>query len=45
VVQITESLITATGHSKQVTSYAITLTGTAADWQVSDIELQSAGNS
>jgi hypothetical protein len=45
VVQITENLVTATGHSKQATSYAITLTGTAATWQVSDIELQSAGNS
>lgn len=45
VVQITENLVTTAGHSKQATSYAITLTGAAATWQVSDIELQSAGNS
>jgi hypothetical protein len=45
VVQVTENLTTTTGRSKQATSYAITLTGNAAAWQVSDIELQSAGNS
>ncbi len=45
VVQVTENLITSTGRSQQATSYAITVTGSAAAWQVSDIELQSAGNS
>jgi hypothetical protein len=45
VVQVTENLTTTTGRSKQATSYAITLTSSAAAWQVSDIELQSAGNS
>jgi len=45
VVQITENLATTTGHSQQATSYAITVTGSGASWQVSDIELQSAGNS
>jgi hypothetical protein len=45
VVQVTENLTAATGRSKQATTYAITVTGSAAAWQVSDIELQSAGNS
>ena len=45
VVQITESLTTASGHSQQVTSYAITLSGSGSTWQVTDIELASAGNS
>jgi hypothetical protein len=45
VVQVTENLTTTTGHSQQAISYAITVTGSGASWQVTDIELQSAGNS
>jgi hypothetical protein len=45
VVEVTENLTSTAGHSQQATSYAITVTGSGASWQVSDIELQSAGNS
>jgi hypothetical protein len=45
VVQVTENLASTAGHSQQATSYAITVTRSGASWQVSDIELQSAGNS
>lgn len=45
VVQISENMTTSSGRSQQATSYAITLTGSASSWQVTDIELASAGNS
>lgn len=45
VVQVTQDTSTASGHSQQATSYAITMTGSASSWQVTDIELQNAGNS
>jgi hypothetical protein len=45
VVQVTENLTSTTGHTQQATSYAITVTGSGISWQVSDVELQSAGNS
>jgi hypothetical protein len=45
VVQITENMTTASGRKQQVTSFAITLTGGGSSWQVTDIELASAGNS
>jgi hypothetical protein len=45
VVQITENMTTESGRKQQVTSYAITLTGAGSGWQVTDIELASAGNS
>jgi hypothetical protein len=44
VVQVTQHLTTTSGRSQDVTGYAITLTGTGSDWQVTDIELASAGN-
>lgn len=45
VVQITENMTTTSGPKQQVASFAITLTGGASAWQVTDIELASAGNS
>ena len=45
VVRLTENMTTASGRRQQVTSYAITLTGSASAWLVTDIELASAGNS
>lgn len=44
LVQVTERLTTTSGHSQQATLYAITLTGSDSKWQVTDIELASAGN-
>ena len=44
VVVITERITDSTGQSQQVTNYAVTLTGGGTSWQVSDIELASAGN-
>jgi hypothetical protein len=45
VVTITQQ-ITSTGGSRQVTGqYAVTVTSDGSIWQVSDIELASAGNS
>lgn len=38
--------ITGTGGTNQTTTqYAVTVTGSGSDWQVSDIELAAAGNS
>ncbi len=45
VVELTQRITSGTSASQQVTSYAITLTGSGTSWQVSDIELASAGNS
>jgi hypothetical protein len=39
-----QRLITSLGASNGSTQYAVTLTGSGASWQVSDIELASAGN-
>jgi hypothetical protein len=44
LVQITEHLTATSGTSQLVTTYAITVTGSAAAWQVTDIELAAAGN-
>jgi hypothetical protein len=33
------------GRSRGSTSYAVTVTGAGASWQVSDVELASAGDS
>jgi hypothetical protein len=44
VVQVTEQLTTTNGRSQQATVYAMTLTGTGSTWQVTDVELASAGN-
>lgn len=45
LVQITQDLTATSGRSQLVTQYAVTLTGSATTWQVTDIELASAGNS
>lgn len=44
VVSVTQRLTDTRGHSQQVTDYAVTLTGSGTNWQVSDIELASLGN-
>jgi hypothetical protein len=44
VVAIAARIVTTKGTSRQSADYAITLTGTGSAWQVSDIELASAGN-
>jgi hypothetical protein len=44
VVTAGQRLVTANGTSSGSTQYAITVTGSGASWQVSDIELESAGN-
>jgi hypothetical protein len=44
VVVITQRIVSSKGTSRQSADYAITLTGTGSSWQVSDIELASAGN-
>lgn len=44
VVAISQRITSTKGNHKQVTNYAITLTGTGSSWQVSDIELASVGN-
>lgn len=45
LIQITQDLTATSGRSQQVTQYAVTLTGSGTTWQVTDIELASAGNS
>ncbi len=45
VVTITEKITDISGRSQTSTKYAVTVTGAADSWQVSDIELASAGNS
>jgi hypothetical protein len=45
VVQVTENLTASSGRSQNVTQYAVTLSGSGSSWQVTDIELASAGNS
>ena len=44
VVAISQRITSTKGSHKQVTNYAVTLTGTGSSWQVSDIEFASAGN-
>ena len=44
VVAIAQRITSSKGASHQNTDYAVTLTGTGSAWQVSDIELSSAGN-
>ena len=39
-----QQLATANGTSNGSTQYAVTVTGSGSSWQVSDIELESAGN-
>ena len=44
VVTAGQRLVTANGTSSGSTQYAVTVAGSGASWQVSDIELESAGN-
>jgi hypothetical protein len=44
VVTAGQRLVTANGISSGSAQYAVTVTGSGASWQVSDIELESAGN-
>jgi type II secretory pathway component PulM len=39
-----QRLVTRSGTSNGTTQYAVTVTGSGSSWQVSDIELESAGN-
>ena len=39
-----QRLATSDGTSNASTQYAVTVTGSGSSWQVSDIELESAGN-
>jgi hypothetical protein len=45
VVNTTQHLVGSHGTSNGSAQYAVTLTGSGSSWQVSDIELSSAGNS
>ncbi|MGH3283471.1 MAG: hypothetical protein ACRDPD_02100 [Streptosporangiaceae bacterium] len=44
VVTAGQRLATSDGTSTASTQYAVTVTGSGSSWQVSDIELESAGN-
>jgi hypothetical protein len=44
IVTAGQRLATASGTSGGSTQYAVTVTGSGSSWQVSDIELESAGN-
>jgi hypothetical protein len=44
IVTAGQRLATANGTSSGSTQYAVTVTGSGSSWQVSDIELESAGN-
>ena len=44
IVTAGQRLATASGTSSGSTQYAVTVTGSGVSWQVSDIELESAGN-
>jgi hypothetical protein len=44
IVTAGQRLVTANGTSSGSTKYAVTVTGSGSSWQVSDIELESAGN-
>jgi hypothetical protein len=45
LVQVAQQLTDSAGGSQQTTVYAVTVTGSDTSWQVTDVELQSAGNS
>jgi hypothetical protein len=45
VVNTTQHLVSSHGTGNGSAQYAVTLTGSGSSWQVSDIELSSAGNS
>jgi hypothetical protein len=45
IITAGQRLVTAGGTTNGSTQYAVTVTGSGSAWQVSDIELESAGNS
>jgi hypothetical protein len=45
LVQVAQQLSDTAGGSQQTMVYAVTVTGSGTSWQVTDVELQSAGNS
>jgi hypothetical protein len=45
VALVTQQITSTAGRSQQTTDYAVTVTGSGTRWQVSDVELASAGNS
>jgi hypothetical protein len=45
VALVTQQITSTVGRSQQATDYAVTVTGSGTSWQVSDVELASAGNS
>jgi hypothetical protein len=45
IVNAGQRLVTVNGTTRGSTAYAVTVTGAGSSWQVSDIELQDAGNS
>lgn len=45
VVRVTQRLAGTAGPARQVTGYAVTVSGSGMSWQVSDIEPAAAGNS
>lgn len=45
VVQVAQQLTDTTGRTERSAVYAVTVTGTGTSWQVTDVELASAGNS
>ena len=44
IITAGQRLVSAKGTTSGSTQYAVTLTGSGTSWQVSDIELESAGN-
>ena len=45
LLQVDQQLAGSTGRSQRSSVYAVTVTGTGTSWQVTDVELASAGNS
>jgi hypothetical protein len=45
IVQVAQQLTDSSGQSEQATDYAVTVSGAALSWQVTDVELAAAGNS
>ena len=45
LVQVSQQLTDTSGRRQQGTVYAVTVTGSGTSWQVTDIELATAGNS
>ena len=45
LIQVAQQLTDTAGGSQQTMVYAVTVTGSGTSWQVTDVELQSAGNS